>query len=70
MIATLVMRSITRQHPQQIPAKLSYRGLRPLIADTPFSIGGVADGAQTCSAWAFNDQGPAHQADITFKESN
>lgn len=70
MIATLVMRSITRQHPHHSPARLSYRGLRPLIADTPFSIGGVADGAQTCSAWAFNDQGPAHQADVTFKESN
>lgn len=70
MIATLILRSVTRQYPHRNPASFAYRGLRPLIADTPFYIGGHVDDDQHCTVWAFNDKGPAHQAEIKYKENS
>jgi len=69
MIATLILRSFIKNNPQCTPTNFSYRGLRPLIADTSFHIGGHHHSEQHCTAWAFNDKGPAHQAEIEYKES-
>ncbi|QEM82976.2 FAS1-like dehydratase domain-containing protein [Halomonas binhaiensis] len=68
MIATLLLRSFTRRHPDKIPRYFSYRGLRPLFANTGFHIGGVERTDQQFSLWAFNDDGPAHQAEIQYQE--
>ena len=68
MIATLLLRSFTRRHPDKIPRYFSYRGLRPLFANTGFHIGGVELTDQQFSLWAFNDDGPAHQAEIQYQE--
>lgn len=70
MIATLMLRSFIRQYPQRIPQYLAYRGLRPLITDTSFQVGGHEQGNQRCALWAFNDKGPAHQAEIEYKEND
>ncbi len=40
LIATLMCREFTRAHRDKVPTLLRYRGLRPLIAPTPFSVGG------------------------------
>ena len=69
MIATLILHSFIKKNPQCSPTNFAYRGLRPLIADTSFHIGGHHHSEQHCTAWAFNDKGPAHQAEIEYKES-
>lgn len=69
MIATLILHSFIKQYPQCMPKNFTYRGLRPLIADTSFHIGGHHQSDQHCTAWAFNNNGPAHQAEIEYKES-
>lgn len=69
MIATLLLRSFTRRFPDRTPRYFAYRGLRPLIADTDFQVGGAEQDDQQCELWAFNDKGPAHQADIYYKET-
>lgn len=68
MIATLILQSFIKHHPHFMPTTFSYRGLRPLIADTPFHIGGHLHGEHHCTVWAFNEKGPAHQAEIEYKE--
>lgn len=68
MIATLLLRSFTRRFPNRKPRYFSYRGLRPLIADVEFEVGGAEQDGQQCTLWAFNDNGPAHQADIYYQE--
>lgn len=70
LIATLLMRGFTRQFPTRIPDYLSYRGVRPLIADAGFSIGGTDKEAQRSVLHAFNDKGIAHQAEIHYKEND
>lgn len=68
MIATLLLRSFTQRFPHRVPELFSFRGIRPLIADKEFLVGGVENEGQSCSLLAFNDDGPAHQADIQYKE--
>lgn len=68
MIATLLLRSFTRRHPDKIPRYFSYRGLRPLFAGADFQVGGIALPDQQVSLWAFNGDGPAHQAEIQYQE--
>lgn len=70
MIATLLLRGFTRQYPTRIPRYFSYRGVRPLIADTDFRIGGIDQGEQCSTLHAFNDKGIAHQAEVHYKENN
>lgn len=40
LIATLMCREFVRTHHDKVPLSLSYRGLSPLIAPAPFTVGG------------------------------
>lgn len=70
MIATLLLNSFLRQHPQRIPHHFTYRGLRPLIANTSFQVGGHKQNDQCCGIWAFNANGPAHHAEVEYRETH
>lgn len=78
MIATLMCRAFTRSHPDNTVTSLSYRGLRPLIAPTPFAVAGrlsaaAQDDVETrdeqglAELWAEQNGMLAHQAEIRFK---
>lgn len=66
MIATLMCQAFVDANPTARLARMTYRGLRPLIAPTPFQVGGriVADGQ--AELWAANDDGVAHRAELRF----
>lgn len=79
LIATKMCAAFARAHPDKVVSSLSYRGLRPLIAPTPFDVAGrfldedaQADGDNTekqgqAQLWAEQEGTLAHQAEITFK---
>lgn len=69
MIATLMVQAFCNTHPDAVPTHLSYRGLRPLIADSDFQVAGRHESAGRAALWAFNDRGPAHEAEIHYKEN-
>jgi len=70
LIATLMLAAFRRAHPQATLQHFSYRGLRPLIAPTPFSVAGrISDATSqtgTAELWAEQDGTLAHQAQLTF----
>ncbi|HEX7386586.1 MAG TPA: MaoC family dehydratase N-terminal domain-containing protein [Castellaniella sp.] len=66
LIATLMLRAFTRAHPEKRVRSMSYRGLRPLIAPTPFEVAGRSDAADTAQLWAGQDGTLAHSAEIRF----
>lgn len=66
--ATLMLQSFQQKYPGRVPRSYTYRGVRPLIADEPFNIGGADVAADRTRLWTFTDSGPAHQADVTFEE--
>ena len=70
MIATLMLQAFCNANPGATPTRLSYRGLRPLIADDDFQVAGRRGEAGKASLWAFNDRGPAHEAEIQYEESH
>ncbi|MDW5375989.1 MaoC family dehydratase N-terminal domain-containing protein [Halomonas sp. HP20-15] len=69
MIATLLVQAFCNAHPHAVPTRLTYRGLRPLIADSDFQVAGRHEAAGRAALWAFNEQGPAHEAEIHYKEN-
>ncbi|SDK43712.1 FAS1-like dehydratase domain-containing protein [Billgrantia gudaonensis] len=69
MIATFMLRSFTRRFPQRRPIAFTYRGIRPLFASTPFHVGGHHSSATHCALHAYDADGPAHQAEIEYKEN-
>lgn len=69
MIATLLLRSFMQRFPHRAPQRFAFRGIRPLIADKEFLVGGIENLDQSCALLAFNDDGPAHQAEIQYKET-
>ncbi|WP_245798053.1 FAS1-like dehydratase domain-containing protein [Chromohalobacter japonicus] len=68
MIATLMVQAFRDANPHAVPTHLTYRGLRPLIANSDFQVAGRHEAAGRASLWACNDQGPAHEAEIHYKE--
>lgn len=70
MIATLMVQAFLDANPGRIPVRLSYRGLRPLTVDKPFNVEGQVSGDGKAILWAANEDGPAHEAEIEFKENN
>ena len=66
MIATLMCQAFAHAHPQATLRQLSYRGLRPLIAPTPFEIAGAITEAGQAQLWAEQDGTLAHQAQLRF----
>jgi len=76
LIATQMCRAFAHAHPGKTVTSLSYRGLRPLIAPTPFQVAGRLeegadadsdDGTGLARLWAEQDGTLAHQAEIRFK---
>jgi len=66
LIATLMLAAFRRAQPEGLLQHLSYRGLRPLIAPTPFAVAGRLSEAGTAELWAEQDGTLAHQAQLTF----
>src|SRR5690606_9781428 len=60
LIATLQCRALGRAHPGKQVASLSYRGLRPLIAPTEFTVAGALSGSDSAECWAEQDGMVAH----------
>ncbi|VVP33477.1 Mesaconyl-C(4)-CoA hydratase [Pseudomonas fluorescens] len=66
LIATLNLRAFSRANPQSRLRRFAYRGIRPLIAPEPFSVGGRIVAPGQAELWAGNDAGMAQQAELTF----
>ena len=67
MIATLMCQAFAHAHPQATLKHLSYRGLRPLIAPTPFSVAGNVGSPGQAQLWAEQDGTLAHAAELRFE---
>ncbi|MCY1397709.1 hypothetical protein D3C76_413200 [compost metagenome] len=66
LIATLALRAFCRANPQARLRRFAYRGVRPLIAPQPFSVGGRIKAPGNAELWAGNAAGVAQQAELTF----
>jgi len=66
LIATLLLHSFISNNPEKEPKHFDYRGVRPLIQGTEFSLGGYAKTDNESVLLAFNDDGPAQQARVTY----
>lgn len=69
MIATLMVQAFVDSNPGLTPVSLSYRGLRPLTVDKSFQVAGRIEGDGHALLWAANEDGPAHEAELVFKEN-
>ncbi|WP_152208038.1 FAS1-like dehydratase domain-containing protein [Marinobacter changyiensis] len=69
LIATLMMQAFMEANPGRTPVRLSYRGLRPLTMNKPFNVEGRLSGDGKAILWAANEDGPAHEAELQFKET-
>lgn len=67
LIATLLLRSFQRAHPAARLRQFSYRGLRPLIAPTPFTLSGQVIAPGEAELWAGNADGVAQVAQLRFE---
>jgi len=66
MIATLMVAAFRHAHPSARLEHLSYRGLRPLLAPTPFDVAGRVAEPGLADLWAEQDGTLAHQAQLRF----
>jgi len=66
MIATMMLSAFRYAHPQAALQHLTYRGLRPLIAPTPFDVAGRIRSDGAAQLWAEQDGTLAHQAELRF----
>ena len=66
MIATLSLRAFCRANPEARLRRFAYRGVRPLIAPQPFSVGGRLLEPGKAQLWAGNDAGIAQSAEVDF----
>ncbi|WP_236208545.1 FAS1-like dehydratase domain-containing protein [Pseudomonas tohonis] len=67
LIATLNLRAFCRANPQAHLQHFSFRGLRPLIAPTPFKLSGQIIKPGYAELWAGNASGVAQKAEIHFQ---
>ena len=67
LIATLMCQAFAQAHPQATLKHLAYRGLRPLIAPTPFAVAGAISAPGEAKLWAEQDGTLAHQAELRFQ---
>ncbi len=67
MIATLMCQAFAHAHPEATLRQLTYRGLRPLIAPTPFHVAGNVSAHGLAQLWAEQDGTLAHQAELSFE---
>ncbi|MDT4833797.1 Mesaconyl-C(4)-CoA hydratase [compost metagenome] len=66
LIATLNLQAFCRAHPEARLRRFAYRGLRPLIAPTPFEVGGRIVAPGKAELWAGNADGIAQRAEVEF----
>jgi len=66
LIATLLVRAFVRAHPSLRPTYFSYRGVRPLIAPTPFEAAGRMTGEGVAQVWAGNAQGGIQRGELRY----
>ncbi|WP_233234923.1 MaoC family dehydratase N-terminal domain-containing protein [Bordetella sp. LUAb4] len=66
MIATLMVAAFQHANPGKKLEHLSYRGLRPLLAPTPFDVAGRVTAPGLAELWAEQDGTLAHQAQLRF----
>jgi itaconyl-CoA hydratase/mesaconyl-C4 CoA hydratase len=66
LIATSMLTAFCHAHPSARLQHFSYRGLRPLIAPTPFSVAGRMTETGEAELWAEQDGTLAHQAQVRF----
>lgn len=69
LIATLMCQAFAHTNPQARLRQLRYRGLRPLIAPTAFTVAGNITTAGLAQLWAEQDGTLAHQAELSFEAS-
>lgn len=67
LIATLTLQAFGQAHPQARVRRFTYRGLRPLIAPQPFTVGGRIDGPGHADTWAGNADGLAQTSTVEFE---
>lgn len=67
MIATLNLRAFCRAHPEARVRRFAYRGVRPLIAPTPFDVTGRVVSPGKAALWAGNASGIAQKAEVEFE---
>jgi itaconyl-CoA hydratase/mesaconyl-C4 CoA hydratase len=66
LIATLLLHGFIRNNPELRPKRFEFRGVRPLIQGTEFTMGGYLSTDNQGDLLAFNEDGPAHQARVIF----
>lgn len=66
MLATLQLQAFADAHPGARIDRLTYRGLRPLIAPEPFVAAGRIVAPGEAQLWAANEKGLAHTAELRF----
>lgn len=67
MIATYVLHGFRHAHPNKKITSFAFRGLRPLICPTPFSVEGRITEEGKASVWAQQDGTIAQQAELSFE---
>lgn len=66
LLATLMCQVFANANPRARLARLTYRGVRPLIAPEPFQVGGRVTGDGQAELWAANQDGLAQRAELRF----
>lgn len=66
LTATLNLRAFIRANPTARLERFNFRGVRPLIAPTPFQVGGRITEPGKAMIWASNDEGVAQSGEIAF----
>lgn len=66
LIATLMCQAFVNANPLATLRHLAYRGLRPLIAPTQFSVAGQLAAPGQATLWAEQEGTLAHQAELRF----
>jgi len=66
LIATLSLRAFLRANPGVTLHSFAFRGVRPLIAPTPFEVGGRIVEPGKAQVWAGNGDGSAQLGEIGF----
>ena len=68
MITTWMLHAFIEAHPRARPRELRYRGQMPLIAPSPFDVGGRLKAPGHAELWAANDLGIAQRASLRFDD--
>ncbi|MDH2237708.1 MaoC family dehydratase N-terminal domain-containing protein [Pigmentiphaga sp. GD03639] len=68
LIATLLVGAFVRAHSSLRPTHFSYRGVRPLIAPTPFEAAGRMADDGVARVWAGNAQGAIQRGELRYEQ--